>query len=162
MRARLPRALPLLAVLGLLAAAPGAPAQEAKPTQAGEGESAAAGIARTPRPEAARLYIISPANGATVTSPVTVRFGLAGMGVAPAGVDAPNTGHHHLLIDAPLPPLDQPVPKDAHHLHFGGGQTETTIDLPPGKHTLQLLLADRNHVPHQPPLYSSVVTITVK
>ncbi len=82
-------------------------------------------IPRTARPADAKLYIISPANGDTVTSPVTVRFGLAGMGVAPAGVGSPNTGHHHLIIDSPLPPADLPVPKDDKHLHFGGGQTET-------------------------------------
>ena len=109
------------------------------------------------------LYFITPTDGATVSSPVTVRFGLKGMGVAPAGVNKPNTGHHHLLIDLDkLPPLDQPVPKDEHHRHFGGGQTETTIELAPGKHTLQLLLGDQNHVPHDPPLVSEKITITVK
>ncbi|HIE54864.1 MAG TPA: DUF4399 domain-containing protein [Chromatiaceae bacterium] len=109
------------------------------------------------------LYFITPKDGATVSNPVTVRFGLRGMGVAPAGVAKPNTGHHHLLIDVEeLPPLDQPVPKDERHRHFGGGQTETTIQLTPGKHTLQLLLGDQNHVPHDPPLVSEKITITVK
>jgi len=108
-------------------------------------------------------YIISPAAGAVVKSPVTVVFGLrAPWGVAPAGTKLEKTGHHHLLVDAPLPDLTQPVPKDAQHLHFGGGQTETTLTLAPGKHTLQLLLGDFAHVPHQPPVMSEVVTITVE
>ncbi len=89
-------------------------------------------------------------------------FGLKGMGVAPAGTDKENTGHHHLIIDAPLPPLDEPIPADDHHVHFGGGQTETTIELAPGTHTLQLLLADQNHVPHEPPVVSDRITITVE
>jgi len=117
---------------------------------------------RHPAPKGAKLYFITPVDGATVTSPFVVRFGLEGMGVAPAGVDRAGTGHHHLIIDAPLPPLDQPVPKDAHHLHFGGGQTETTLDLPPGRHTLQLLLGDSAHVPHSPPVVSKPIHITVQ
>ncbi|HKJ74600.1 MAG TPA: DUF4399 domain-containing protein [Alphaproteobacteria bacterium] len=116
----------------------------------------------TDSPKDAKVYIISPADGATVSSPVKVQFGLSGMGVAPAGVEKENTGHHHLIIDAPLPALDQPIPSDEHHVHFGGGQTETMLDLPPGKHTLQLLLADWQHVPHNPPVYSKQITITVK
>ena len=118
-------------------------------------------IPRTPAVEGARVYIISPVEGATVTSPVTVQFGLSGMGVAPAGVDKVGTGHHHLIIDAPLPPAGLPVPADANHRHFGGGQTEVSIDLSPGTHTLQLLVADHQHVPHDPPLASEIVTITV-
>lgn len=110
-----------------------------------------------------QLYFISPTDGATVSSPVTVRFGLKGMGVAPAGVDKPMTGHHHLLIDVDqLPPMNQPIPKDANHRHFGGGQTETTIELSPGKHTLQLLLGDKGHMPHDPPVISEKITITVQ
>ena len=97
-----------------------------------------------------------------MSSPVTVRFGLKGMGVAPAGTQKDATGHHHLLIDAPLPPLDQPVPNDDHHKHFGAGQTETTVTLPPGKHTLQLLLGDFAHIPHDPPVKSPPISITVK
>ncbi len=123
---------------------------------------AANAIVRTPRPADAKLYIISPANGETLSSPVTVRFGLTGMGVAPAGVATPNTGHHHLIVDSPLPALDGPQPKDEKHIHFGGGQTETTLTLAPGKHTLQLVLADKDHVAHEPPLVSAPITITVK
>ncbi len=126
------------------------------------GIAVAAGAESTPAPEGAKVYIIAPADGAEVSSPVTVRFGLTGMGVAPAGTEVPNTGHHHLIIDSDLPPLDQPVPKDDKHIHFGGGQTEVTLDLPPGKHTLQLLMGDHLHVPHGPPVVSDRITITVK
>jgi len=108
------------------------------------------------------LYIISPADGSHLRSPITVRFGLSGFGVAPAGIDKPRTGHHHLLIDAPLPALNQPIPSDANHRHFGGGQTEAAIELPPGQHTLQLMLGNYAHIPHQPPLVSPVVTVTVE
>ena len=117
----------------------------------------------TPAPESAQIYLISPEDGATVTSPVTVRFGLKGMGVAPAGVDQVNTGHHHLLINVgTLPPLNQPLPKDAKHRHFGGGQTETTLELPAGQHSLQLMLGDHQHIPHQPALVSEKITINVE
>jgi hypothetical protein len=126
------------------------------------GVAAAAGLPRTPAPKDVELYIISPKDGATVKSPVTVRFGLRGMGIAPAGVPMENTGHHHLLIDAAPPPFDQPVPADANHLHFGKGQTEASVTLTPGKHTLQLLLADHLHVPHDPPVMSKPITITVE
>lgn len=118
----------------------------------------------SPWPEGAEAYIISPQDGAEVKSPVTVVFGLRGLGVAPAGVEKPKTGHHHLLIDADLPKgeeLADPLPADAQHKHFGGGQTETTIELQPGKHTLQLLMGDASHVPHNPPIASQKITITV-
>lgn len=110
----------------------------------------------------ARLYFISPQNGETVSSPVTVRFGLSGMGVAPAGVEKDNTGHHHLLIDTDLPKMDEPIPMDDNHKHFGGGQTETRIKLSPGQHTLQLLLGNWTHIPHDPPVVSEKITITVE
>jgi len=120
-------------------------------------------FAGTPSPEGAHVYIISPADGATVNSPVTVRFGLRGMGVAPAGVDKPNTGHHHLLIDVgESPELKGPLPSDARHRHFGGGQTEAVIELSPGSHTLQLIMGDMNHIPHTPPVISERVRITVE
>ena len=119
-------------------------------------------LGRTPAPEGARVYIVSPQNGATVSSPVKVIFGLEGMGVAPAGVEKAKTGHHHLIIDADLPPANEPVPADDNHRHFGGGQTEFTIDLAPGTHTLQLIMGDHNHVPHDPPVASEKITITVK
>ena len=119
--------------------------------------------ARTPAPANAMVYFLSPANGATVSSPVTIRFGLRGMGVAPAGVTNPNTGHHHLLVDVDtLPPDNLPLPNDANHRHFGLGQTETELTLPPGQHTLQLVLGDALHIPHQPPVVSEKITITVQ
>lgn len=109
------------------------------------------------------VYIISPADGETVSSPVTVKFGLRGMGVAPAGVEKNNTGHHHLLIDVTqLPDMTKPVPADANHVHFGGGQTETQIELSKGQHTLQLLLGDKSHIPHTPVVMSEKITITVE
>jgi hypothetical protein len=120
------------------------------------------GLEREPAPEGAEVYFISPLDGAVVSSPVTVRFGLRGMGVAPAGVDNPMTGHHHLLIDTDLPRLDLPLPNDANHRHFGGGQTEVTLELPPGQHTLQLLVGDMRHVPHDPAIQSEKITITVE
>lgn len=119
-------------------------------------------IPRSPSAPDAVVYIVSPKDGATVSSPVTVVFGLRGMGVAPAGVNQPNTGHHHLIIDRDAPPLDRPIPADEHHRHFGGGQTETSIELEPGSHTLQLVLADYIHVPHDPAICSEKITITVR
>ncbi|MDX1442204.1 MAG: DUF4399 domain-containing protein [Gammaproteobacteria bacterium] len=110
----------------------------------------------------AELYFITPSDGAVIEGPVTVKFGLKGMGIAPAGVQRDGTGHHHLLIDTGLPDLDKPIPSDENHVHFGGGQTETTLDLEPGEHTLQLLLGDHNHIPHDPPVVSKKITITVK
>jgi len=117
---------------------------------------------RTPAPEGAQVYIVSPPDGATVSSPVTVVFGLQGMGVAPAGVEKEKTGHHHLIIDADLPPLNEPVPSDENYRHFGGGQTEVSVELGPGAHTLQLLMGDQNHVPHDPAVYSEKIAITVE
>lgn len=108
------------------------------------------------------VRIISPANGATVSSPVMARFGLDGMGVAPAGVEMENTGHHHLIINAALPDMSLPVPATENYKHFGGGQTETMIDLEPGTHTLQLLMGNHLHIPHAEPVYSEQITITVE
>ena len=121
-----------------------------------------AGGALAADPADAKAYIVAPTDGATVTSPVTVVFGLSDFGVAPAGTMREGTGHHHLIIDRPLPDLTQPVPADDHHIHFGGGQTEVSVDLAPGRHTLQLLLGDHAHVPHDPPVTSEKITITVK
>lgn len=113
-------------------------------------------------PAGAAAYIIEPQDGAVVTSPVTVVFGLKGMGVAPAGVEHADTGHFHLLVDTGLPPQGSPIPKDARHLHFGGGQTQTTLSLTPGRHTLQLLMGDASHLSFEPPVASKIITITVK
>ena len=114
-------------------------------------------------PSNAEVYIISPKNGATVKSPVTVQFGLKGLGIAPAGVKFDNTGHHHLLIDTDPPAdLNAPLPTTDKVKHFGKGQTETSVELTPGKHTLQLIIGDENHIPHSPALMSKKITITVK
>ena len=112
-------------------------------------------------PEGAEVYIISPADGETVAPTFVVRFGLSGMGVAPAGVNRGNTGHHHLLVDGgQMVPLDKPMGTQV--THFGGGQTETEVSLTPGKHTLQLILGDYNHIPHDPPVVSETITVIVE
>ena len=113
-------------------------------------------------PEGASVYIVTPAHGEVVSSPVKIVFGLSGMGVAPAGMDEINTGHHHLLVDTPLPDLATPIPSDDRYRHFGGGQTEAVVELAPGKHTLQLLFADYTHTAHVPPVVSEQITITVE
>jgi hypothetical protein len=125
--------------------------------------AAPAGPPRTKAPADVELYIISPKDGETTGQDVTVRFGLKGMGVAPSGVIHDKTGHHHLLIDvAELPPGNLPIPNDDHHKHYGGGQTEATIHLAPGAHTLQLDLADAAHMQFDPPIVSKKITIHVK
>ncbi len=110
----------------------------------------------------AAAYIISPLDGAVVTNPVRVLFGLDRMGISPATFQGEGVGHHHLLINTDLPPLDLPIPVDQNHRHFSGGQSETSLNLPVGQHTLQLLLGDHTHTPHQPPVISRKITITVQ
>lgn len=115
-----------------------------------------------PAPEGARVYILWPPDGQVIPGgKFWLRMGLSGAGIAPAGIDKPNTGHHHLLIDVDPPPMDREIPNDKNHLHFGGGLTEARIELPPGRHTLQLLLGDAEHVPHNPPLLSNKITVIV-
>jgi hypothetical protein len=117
----------------------------------------------TPAPADAYLYIGWPNDGEAIDARrFRVWFGLRHMGVAPAGVEKVNTGHHHLLIDTDLPPDDQPIPNDRNHLHFGGGQTEAVIELAPGSHTLQLVMGDADHIPHNPPVVSRKITVTVR
>ncbi len=116
---------------------------------------------RKPAPADARVYFVGLQDWAVLPPKATIRFGLVGMGVAPAGIDKANTGHHHLLIDTKVPPLDQPIPSDFNHLHFGAGQTEADVTLPLGQHTLQLLLGDENHVPHNPPIMSKPIKVIV-
>jgi hypothetical protein len=123
---------------------------------------AVAQVTRTPSPAGAEVYFVGLKDGDTVSSPLTVRFGLKGMGVAPAGIAFAGAGHHHLIVDKQTPPLNAPVPSDANHLHFGKGQTETTIELKPGKHTLQLIVGDQLHIPHEPAIVSKVITVNVK
>ncbi|MDN3565345.1 DUF4399 domain-containing protein [Paeniroseomonas aquatica] len=124
---------------------------------------AAASQGRAKAPRDAYVYIGWPQDGQVINGTrFKVWFGTRNFGVAPAGVATPNTGHHHLLVDTPMPPLDQPIPNDRNHLHFGLGQTETMLELPPGTHTLQLVMGDADHVPHDPPVTSRRITIQVR
>ena len=116
---------------------------------------------RTPSPKGAKVYFIQPKDGQSVKGQVHVVMGLAGMGIAPAGTEAPVTGHHHILINVDKLDINAPVPEDDKHRHFGRGQTETTLDLPAGKYTLQLVLGDWKHIPHTPPVMSQKITISV-
>ena len=126
--------------------------------------SAFAHAGDTPSAPGAQVYFINLKNGNTVSSPVLIQFGLSGIGIAPAGVEKLDTGHHHLLIDAELTKeeMDYAIPSDENHRHFGGGQTEALIELKPGKHVLQLVLGDWSHVPHNPPVMSERITIYVQ
>ena len=128
----------------------------------GLGISANAG--ETPSPDGASVYFINIADGDTVKSPFLIQFGLSGMGIAPAGVEQENTGHHHLIINEAIEgeELEEGIPSDEQHRHFGKGQTEATIELPAGQHTLQLVLGDWSHVPHKNPVMSGRITITVE
>lgn len=124
----------------------------------------------TPANPEAKVYFVNLNDGDKFNGPVKVVFGLTGMGVAPAGTEKENTGHHHLLLNRP--PIGQGedgadefvynIPADENHIHYGGGQTETVLELEPGTHTLQLVLGDLNHIPHDPPIFSDVITITVE
>ncbi|RON08283.1 ATPase [Pseudomonas brassicacearum] len=125
--------------------------------------ASAADVPRTNAPAGAKVYIVSPADGATVDKTFKVRFAVEGIALAPAGDQTVHTGHHHLLIDVDkLPAENMPIPADANHLHFGKAQTETEVTLTPGKHTLQLELGDKNHVPFDAPIVSKKITVTVK
>jgi len=138
--------------------------QTETPTQTEKGAATvtAPALLRQPATIGAEVYFVSPQDGAALNNPAVVRFGLRNMGVAPAGVAHPNTGHHHLLIDTELAQMNLPIPADERHVHFGGGQTQTAITLSPGEHTLQLVLGDYLHIPHDPPVMSSRITITVR
>jgi len=127
-----------------------------------EEASAPATLPRTLSPEGASVFFITPADGDTVSSPVRIEFGIEGMIVLPAGTEQAHSGHHHLLVDAALPDLGMPIPADAAHIHFGDASTSTELDLEPGEHTLQLLLGDYLHIPHDPPLVSQQIAITVE
>jgi hypothetical protein len=171
------RLFPLLLALALvgcggsedIAAPPPGGGPDASPAPADSASSPASGAApapaalpRKPAPAGAEAYIISPADGDVVSNPVRVVFGLKGFGVAPAGVMRADAGHHHLLVDVEPTSFDTPIPADENHLHFGMGQTETELTLAPGQHRLQLLLGDEVHVPHDPPIMSEPITITVE
>ena len=118
-------------------------------------------IELSPSVDNASVYFISPSDGESISGKVTVRFGLKNFGVAPAGTQILHTGHHHLIIDADLPPLNLPIPADKNYVHFGKGQTEVELQLTKGEHTLQLLLGDFRHIPHSPPIYSKKIQIVV-
>jgi hypothetical protein len=142
---------------------PAAAAPAAKPAAAAPAAAAPAPAGPTKSAPGSTVYFIAPEDGATVGRVFPVKFGLTGMGVAPAGVIHDGSGHHHLLVDAKEPPkAGQPIANDANHLHFGGGQTETALALPPGDHTLQLVFGDAGHQPFDPPLMSKVITVHVK
>jgi len=130
------------------------PAVESGPTEAMTIDKSAAAEAR--------LYFMTLSDGDLVSNPISVSFGIDGMAVIPSGQDVPNSGHHHLLIDTGLPNMSLPVPADANHVHFGDGSSSTTLTLEPGEHSLQLLFADFLHIPHQPPVISDRITITVE
>ena len=154
----IPNTIPLISErikIRVVAGATQAPAAAAAPATSGGSR------ARKQSPAGAKVYFVYPTNRSYVSPTPVIRFGLIGMGVAPAGFEKVNTGHHHLLVDTEVPKIDEPIPSDFNHLHFGAGQTEAKITLPLGKHTLQLLLADENHVPHDPPVMSEQITVTV-
>ncbi len=125
-------------------------------------ESGQAALPRTASAEGAKVYFVAPADGATVTNPVRIEFGIEGMSVVTAGDDSPHSGHHHLIVDAGLPDLSLPIPANENYIHFGDGSTSTELTLEPGSHTLQLLLGDHLHIPHDPPVTSETITITVE
>lgn len=156
------------ATVSLLAACSKAPetpaADAATPATTDEhaGHNMAANPMRKAAPAGASVSIVSPKDGETVTSPVKVVFGIEGMVLAPAGEDTPGTGHHHLLVDKDLADPNVPIPTDANHLHFGKAQTEASVELAPGTHTLQLVLGDFLHIPFDPVIASPKITITVK
>lgn len=137
------------------------PAAGPAQTDAASGSQPAA-MARTPAPPDARVYFVTPADGDVVASPVTVEFAVDGMDVVPAGENAPNSGHHHVIIDTGLPPMNLPIPADERHVHFGDGSSSTELELDSGQHTLQLVFADHLHIPHDPPVVSDPITITVE
>lgn len=132
------------------------------PAQAAPAATEPAGLPRSESVSGASVYFITPANGATVSNPIDIEFGIDGMELVPAGVNQPFSGHHHLLIDTELPPFNQPIPADANHVHFGDGSSSTQITLEPGEHKLLLLLGDHLHIPHDPPVTSETITITVE
>ena len=158
--------LALACSFGLAACGGGAPEPEAEAPGASEPAAAQpaaapAALPRTPAPEGAAVYFIAPSDGDELANPVNIVFGLSGAGVAPAGIVFPDSGHHHMLVDTGMPPENLPIPTDENHLHFGLGQSEAMVELPPGEHRLQLILGDHLHIPHDPPLVSETITVTV-
>lgn len=131
-------------------------------SDASEHPTVSQSMPRTASPAGAAVFFISPLDGDTVSNPIVVDFGIAGMAVAKAGEQQPESGHHHLIIDASMPNLGAPIPANDHYVHFGDASTSTELTLAPGQHTLQLLLGDHLHVPHEPAVISDQITITVE
>ena len=157
----MPTRLLMILVCCLALSACGQEATESASEAPAAAPAATPTMARKASPPGAMVYIISPANGDEIRSPVAVVFGLKGAGVAPAGIDLPNTGHHHLIVDSELASMDATISADAQHIHFGLGQTEAVVELAPGEHVLRLVLGDYLHRPHEPPLISEPVTVRV-
>lgn len=151
-------ALALLAACSRGGDTPPAPTEPAAAPQ----ETSPPAYTRTPSNASAAVRFVTPADGDTVTSPFTVTFAASGMQVVKAGDDTPDSGHHHILVDTGMPDMNLPIPADENHIHFGDGSSSTELTLAPGEHTLQLLFADHLHIPHEPPVYSEVITITVE
>lgn len=138
------------------------PAPAADRDAAGGATPEPASLPRTPAPDEARVFFVTPADGDTVSNPVAIEFGAEGVAIVKAGVDEPASGHHHLIIDAELPDLSLPIPASDNYVHFGDGSSRTERTLAPGTHTLRLLLGDHLHIPHDPPIVSDSITITVE
>lgn len=155
---RLLSIIPLVSLFACTPSADESPVEQTEPAA----EMAAEAVMDTVPAAQPRVYFITPADGDTVSMPVVVTFGIDGMAVVPAGQDTPQSGHHHLIIDATLPDMSLPVPNDANNVHFGDGSTSTELTLTPGEHTLQLLFADFLHIPHDPAIKSAQITITVE
>ena len=155
------RILLALCLAALLVACGERPSEEPV-AQAPAGDEAPVTLPRSAAPEGARVFFVSPTDGATLSNPVKIVFGIEGATVAPAGDDTPHSGHHHIIIDAELPDLGMPIPATDNYVHFGDGRTETELTLDPGEHTLQMLLGDHMHIPHDPPLISAKITIFVE
>jgi hypothetical protein len=151
-------AMTILAIVACSAEVP----EEPRAAEADEAATRVSALPRTTSAAEATVFFVSPVDGETVSDPVKVVFGIEEMAVVAAGDDQPHSGHHHLLIDTVLPALDMPIPKDEHHVHFGDGSTEAEISLEPGEHTLQMLLGDHLHIPHDPPVMSDPITILVE
>ena len=154
-----------LLAAGLFLAACGQEAEEpivAEQAPEASADTATPALPRTASPPGARVFFVTPADGDTVSNPVRIEFGIEGMSVVPAGDDTEHSGHHHLIIDAPLPDPGLPVPASDNYIHFGDGSTATERTMEPGQHTLQLILGDHLHIPHDPPVVSDVITITVE
>ena len=151
----------LIATLAACGGGTDTPANGSAETKAPAANRGSTALPRSPAADGARVFFIQPADGDTVTSPVRIEFGIEAMSLVPAGQAKTHSGHHHLIVNAEFPATDLPIPANEHYIHFGDGSTSTSLELPPGQHRLQLLLGDYLHIPHDPPISSEVITITV-